>query len=104
MSMEIFNNTGFTLTTASVYIEWNHDTGGTPSLRLDQIEFADQVWTGDLFAPSAFINAYYPFIPQGESVIEFQFDENYGFQDGTERIIINIGTPGCINYPVDSRN
>ena len=104
MSMEIFNNTGFTLTTASVYIEWNHDTGGTPSLRLDQIEFADQVWTGDLFAPSAFINAYYPFIPQGESVIEFQFDENYGFQDGTERIIITIGTPGCINYPVDSRN
>ncbi|MBI3168702.1 MAG: pilus assembly protein [Chloroflexi bacterium] len=104
MSMKIFNNTGFTLTTASVYVEWNHDTGGDPSLRLNQVEFANQVWTGDVFAPSAFIDAYYPFIPQGESVIEFQFDKDYGFQDGTERIIITIGTPGCVNYPVDSRN
>jgi hypothetical protein len=104
MYMEILNNTGFTLTTASVYVEWNHDTGGNPSLRLNQVEFANQVWTGDLFAPSAFIDAYYPFIPQGESIIEFHFDQNYGFRDGTERVIVTIGTPGCVNYPVDSRN
>jgi hypothetical protein len=102
--MEIFNNTGFTLSTANVYVEWNHDTGGAPSLRLNQVELDGQVWTGDLFSPSAFIEAYYPFIPQGESVLEFSFDKNYGFRDGTERIIITISTPGCTNYPVDSRN
>lgn len=104
MKMEIDNNTGYTLTTASVYVEWNHDTGGNPSLRLKQVEFAGQAWQGDLFAPSGFIPAYYPFIPPGYSVIEFSFDQKYGFQDGTERIIVTIGTPGCVNYPVDSRN
>ena len=104
MSMEIFNNTGFILSTATVYIEWNHDTGGAPSLRLNQVELDGQLWTGELFAPSAFIDAYYPFIPTGESVVEFTFDKDYVFQDGTERIIITISTPGCTNYPVDSRN
>lgn len=104
MSMRILNRTGVTLTTASIYVEWNHDTGGNPSLRLTQVEFANQVWTGELFSPSAFVPAFYPFIPPGESVIEFHFDQDYAFQDATERIIINIGNPGCINYPVDSRN
>ena len=104
MEMDIINNTGYVLTAASVYVEWNHDTGGNPSLRLKGIEFADQVWTGDLFTPSVFIQGFTPFIPTGESTIQFFFDGDYGFQDGTERIIITIGTPGCINYPVDSRN
>lgn len=104
MSMEIFNNTGHTLSTASVYVEWNHDTGGTPSLRLNRVILADQAWTGDLFTPSTFIPAYYPVIPPGGSAIEFHFDQNYNFRDGTERIIITIGNPGCVNYPVDSSN
>jgi hypothetical protein len=104
MSMRVKNNTGVTLSTASVYIEWNHDTGGTPSLRLNQVQFASQGWTGEMFAPSGFVSAYYPAIPPGDSVIEFQFDQNYRYQDGTERIIILIGNPGCTNYPVDSRN
>lgn len=104
MKMQILNKTGFTLSTASVYVEWNHDTGGNPSLRLNRVEFARQAWTGELFSPSGFIPGYFPSIPPGESVIEFYFDQNYGFKDGTERIIVTIGTPGCVNYPVDSRN
>lgn len=104
MRMWIFNNTGHTLSTASVYVEWNHDTGGNPSLRLREVRLANQSWTGDLFTPSTFIPAYYPRIPQGESYVEFIFDQPYGFQDATERIIITIGNPGCINYPIDSRN
>jgi hypothetical protein len=90
--------------TASVYLEWNHDTGGAPALRLNQVDLAGQVWQGSLFSPSAFIQGYYPNIPPGQSEIRFFFDQNYGFQDGTERIIITIGTPGCVNYPIDSRN
>lgn len=107
MEMHIFNNTGHTLTTAQIYVEWNHDTGhvseADPSLRLNEVRFAGQAWEGDLFAPSAFIPAFYPFIPPGESVIEFVFNQDYDIGDGTERIIITIGTPGCVNYPVDSR-
>lgn len=102
--MDILNSTGHTLITAQVYIEWNHDTGGNPSLRLNRVELAQQTWTGEIFSPSAFVTAYYPNIPQGESTIEFIFDQNYTYQDGTERIIVTIGTPGCVNYPVDSRN
>lgn len=102
MSMRLFNKTGYDLSTASVYVSWNHDTGGTPSLRLRQIVLASQVWDGDLFTPSAFIPGYYPTIPAGESEVFFIFDQGYNFRDETERIIITIGNPGCINYPVDS--
>ena len=102
MSMKIFNNTGHNLSTASVYVAWNHDTGGTPSLRLRQVFLANQAWDGDLFTTSTFIPGYYPTIPAGESEIFFIFDQNYNFRDETERIIITIGNPGCINYPVDS--
>lgn len=107
MRMYIINNTGHTLTTAQIYVEWNHDTGhaseADPSLRLTEVRFAGQAWEGDIFAPSAFIPGFYPLIPRGTSWIEFVFNQNYDIGDGTERIIVTIGTPGCINYPVDSR-
>lgn len=105
MRMDISNNTGYRLSVAQIYVEWNHDTGhdsGDSTLRLRKIIFGAQPWSGELFAPSAFVPAYYPFVPIGESEIEFTFDQNYDSLDGTERIIITIGTPGCVNYPVDS--
>ena len=89
-------------------MEWNNDTGhhggNNQTLHLKEVLFANQAWDGDIHAPSAYIPAYYPLIPQGESTIQFKFDQTYDLTDGTERIIINIGTPGCTNYPVDSRN
>ncbi len=102
MSMKLFNNTNHNLNTASVYVAWNHDTGGAPSLRLRQVVLDGQVWNGDLFTTSTFIPGYYPIIPAGASEIMFLFDQDYTFRDETERIIITIGNPGCINYPVDS--
>jgi len=105
MEMTIFNNTGHILDVAQVYVEWNHDTGhdGSDStLRLQQIQLARQNWNGDILAPSAFITPFYPFIPQGESVVRFIYHQEYDRQDGTERIVITIGTPGCVNYPIDS--
>ena len=107
MEMKINNQTGHTLTAAQVYLEWNHDTGhrgNDRSLRLRQILFGSKVWNGDLQAPSAYIPTYYPSIPQGESTIRFIFHQTYDLKDGTERIIVNIGNPGCINYPVDSNH
>ncbi len=108
MEMKINNSSGHTLTTAQIYVEWNHDTGHQSgndlTLHLRQILFANQAWDGNIQTPSAYIPAYYPFIPPGESTIQFIFNQTYDLTDGTERIIINIGTPGCTNYPVDSRN
>ncbi len=108
MEMKINNKSGYTLSTAQIYVEWNHDrgheTGSNLTLHLRQVVLANQAWEGDVQTPSAYLPAYYPMIPPGESTIRFVFNQTYDLTDGTERIIINIGTPGCTNYPVDSRN
>lgn len=105
IEMSIDNKTGHILTAAQVYLEWNHDTGhdGTDrSLRLRQVSLENEVWDGNLRGPSAYIPAYYPFIPLDISIIRFRFHQTYDIGDGTERIIVTISNPGCINYPVDS--
>lgn len=106
MEMKISNNTGYAISASQVYVEWNHDTGHQPgtdtSLRLRQVLLASQSWNGDIHSPSAYITAYYPIIPVGESVIRFTFSQDYTLIDGTERIIISLGTPGCVSYPIDS--
>ncbi len=106
MEMRIDNRTGHTLNATQVYVEWNHDTGhyssNDASLHLLQILLAQQSWNGDIHAPSAYITAFYPSIPPGESIIKFIFSQNYNLEDGTERIIITIGTAGCVSYPIDS--
>lgn len=106
MQMKIDNQTHHILSVAQIYLEWNHDTGHNSdndrSLRLRQITFNRQVWDGDILAPSAYVPVYYPMIRTGESIIQFIFHQSYDVADGTERIIINIANPGCINYPVDS--
>ncbi len=108
MEMRIDNRTGHTLSATQVYVEWNHDNGHQSindlTLRLKQILIASQSWNGDIFSPSAYIPTFYPSIPPGESIIQFVFHQNYTLSDGTERIIVTLGNPGCINYPIDSRH
>ncbi len=108
MEMSIDNRTGHTLNATQVYVEWNHDRGHSlgndASLRLQQILLATQSWNGDIHSPSAYIPVFYPSIPPGESIIQFIFHQDYDLTDGTERIIITIGTPGCVNYPIDSQH
>ncbi|MEW6401439.1 MAG: TadE family protein [Chloroflexota bacterium] len=107
MEMEIINNTNHTLLTAQVYIEWNHDTGHTSgndsTLHLIQASLGNTFWNGDLLAPSTYLTEFHPSIPQGTSKIRFMFHQTYDSMDGTERILITISTPGCVNYPIDSR-
>jgi len=106
--MAIMNNTNHVLSTVQIYVEWNHDTGHLPdgdkTLHLRQITLDSQTWNGDIFAPSKYLQDFYPAIPIGESVIRFIFHQSYNIGDGTERIIITLGTPGCTNYPIDSRH
>jgi len=108
MEMGIFNNTNQVLSTTQVHVEWNNDTGHQEghdhSLHLRQITLDNQTWNGDLFAPSKSLQDFYPTIPLGESVIRFIFSQKYDITDGSERIIITLGTPGCANYPIDSRH
>ncbi len=106
MEMRIDNRTGYILNATQIYVEWNHDTGhqpgNNPTLHLQQTLLASQSWIGDIYSPSAYIPAFYPEIPVGESIIQFVFSQNYNLSDGTERIIISLGTPGCVSYPIDS--
>jgi hypothetical protein len=108
MEMSISNQTGHTLSAARVYLEWNHDTGHSSGsdrgLRLRQITLGSEKWDGDLLMPSVYLADFFPSIPQGESIIRFIFHQSYDVADGTERIIVNIANPGCVNYPVDSRH
>ncbi len=108
MEMSITNNTGHTLGTAQVYVEWNHDTGHKSdqdsTLHLIQASLANTFWRGNLNAPSAYLQGFNPPIPQGDSKIRLTFQQPYNNMDGTERILITITTPGCVNYPIDSRN
>lgn len=108
MEMEIYNNTGYTLSTASIYLEWNHDKGHKPgdnkTLRLRQATLASSIWNGDVYAPSTYLTAFYPAIPTGTSAIRFIFHQPYNNADGAERILIILSTPGCVNYPLDSRD
>ena len=107
MEMTITNNTNHVLSILRIYVEWNHDTGhvqGTDrTLRLTGVELNDQTWQGEILAPSTFIRDFLPTIPVGESMIRFLFHQDYESRDGTERIVISLGTPGCENYPIDSR-
>jgi len=105
MYMDIINSTGYTVSTAEIYLEWNHDTGhegSDPTLHVRQVSLGNSTWSGDVFAPSTFFQGFYPTIPPGASTIKFFFNQTYTNTDGTERIIITLSTPGCVSYPIDS--
>ncbi len=108
MKMTLDNKTNHVLSTLQIYVEWNHDTGhqqGTDrSLRLTGAALNNQTWQGDISAPSTYVQGFLPVIPVGESEIRFLFHQDYELPDGTERIVISLGTPGCEKYPIDSRH
>lgn len=105
MSMDIINTTGYTVSSAAIYLEWNHDTGhegSDPTLHVRQVALGNSTWSGDVFAPFTFFHGFYPPIPPDASTIKFFFNQAYTNTDGSERIIITLSTPGCVNYPIDS--
>ena len=105
MELDIYNNTGYPIAVSQVYIEWNHDKGhqgNIQTLSLTSISLSGQNWQGNILAPSQYIRDYRPYIPLGASTIRFGFDQSYDVQDGTERIIISLLTPGCEGYLIDS--
>jgi hypothetical protein len=105
IEMEISNHTGYPLAVSEVYIAWNHDTGhrgDNETLHLVSASLNGQSWEGDLYAPSQYIQGYRPYIPTGSSVVRYNFNQTYDVQDGTERVIISLMTPGCEGYPIDS--
>jgi hypothetical protein len=108
MSMSITNPTGVDLIVQSVSVFWNslkgHQTGSDKTLRLLDVTLGSNTFaTPNISAPSLTITPFGVIIPQGTSTITFRMHQTYDKTDGTERILIYLGTNGC-TYPIDSSN
>jgi hypothetical protein len=108
MRMTITNPWNFPLITGVGSVTWNgdkgHQTGSDKTLNLQSITIAGtNVWTGNSINVST-MPWYIPaIIPANSTVtIVFTFHQSYDNFDKTESIYINLATPGCENYPIQS--
>lgn len=107
MSMSITNPYPFTLTMKDLTVTWNddkgHQTGADKKLKLQNVLVGGiSIWTGDIGGRSTYTIPSTARIPPGTITISFAFHQSYDNLDGTERILINLLTPGCENNPIDS--
>lgn len=108
MTMTITNPYVFPLTTGPGTVTWNDDkghlTGTDKTLSLRSITVAStSVWTGSSSNVSTIPFTTPVVIPANSTVtITFTFHQSYDNLDGTEKIYINLTTPGCEANPIQS--
>jgi hypothetical protein len=110
MSMTISNSTGFVLDTAQIFVAWN-TSGATNKgeLRLNEGDLSGPFWSsavGEGTSPKVFVPSSsfsMPTIPMGNSSIVFTFTDDYILLDGTETIVITIGTNGCYGFTLTGK-
>lgn len=108
MSMVITNSQSFPLTLQDLTVTWNddkgHQLGSDKSLILQSASLSGTTfWTGNINNQSTYTIAASPVIPANTTVtISFIFHQSYDNFDGTEKIYINLLTPGCENDPIRS--
>jgi hypothetical protein len=107
LSMSITNQTGISLAVQDVFVTWNddhgHSAGADKTLRLQQASLNGiSFWNGNEYGPVLRITPSGLSIPPGESTILFNFHQGYDVSDGSERVLIVLGTNGCQSYPIDS--
>jgi hypothetical protein len=108
MTMTITNPYAFPLTTGPGTVTWNddkgHKTGTDKTLSLQSITIAStSVWTGSSSNVSTIPFTTPVVIPANSTVtITFTFHQSYDNLDGTEKIYINLTTPGCEANPIQS--
>lgn len=91
-----------------ITVTWNddkgHQAGSDKTLRLQRITVgAVTIWTGDSGNRSTFTLPTTATLPPGNTTISFFFHQSYDNRDGTERVLINLLTPGCENSPVNAQ-
>jgi len=115
--MTIPNPNVYPVTVQDIFVVWNndkgHQVGNDKTLILVSAGLLGApapFWTGDPLAPSTGPSAAptspTPVIfPAGTtSTIVFTFNQSYDKYDLSERIFINLLTPGCENNPIDKHN
>ena len=106
MSMTISNPYPYPIVIQNIFVVWNHDKGhetGDKNLMLLSASLGAPLFNGTSPGPSLTISPVPTrTIPAGTSTISFTFHQSYDKLDNTERIVINLATHGCQNYPIDS--
>jgi Flp pilus assembly protein TadG len=106
MSMTISNPYPYPIAIQNVFVVWNHDKGhetGDKNLILLSASLGSPLFSGSSPGPSLTITPVPTrMVPSGSSTISFTFNQSYDKLDDTERILINLATHGCQNYPIDS--
>jgi hypothetical protein len=106
--MTITNPYGFPLTTGAGTVTWNgdkgHQTTNDKTLNLLSITIGGTtIWTGSTVDQSIQPFSTPAIIPANSTVtITFTFHQSYDNFDGTEKIYINLTTPGCESNPIQS--
>ena len=97
--MTISNPYPFSIVMQDVTVTWNDDKGnnvGNKQLYLTQaIVGSTVIWTGQINNAATYTIPTTAIIPSGTTTITFGFQDTYDNKDGTERIYINLLTPGC---------
>lgn len=108
MSMTITNPYAYPITFNDITVTWNddkgHQIGSDKSLKLQSASLGGTVfWTGNISNQSTYTIAAKPVIPANSTVtLTFTFHQSYDNFDGTEKIYINLWTPGCVGNPIQS--
>jgi hypothetical protein len=105
--MTITNPNAYSINIQDVFVVWNHDKGhqvGTDkTLHLTSASLGSQFWSGTSSGPSTTLApSSTTVIPPGTSTIIFTFHQSYDTPDGSERVLINLSSPGCTLFPIDS--
>ncbi len=108
MSMTISNPYPFPLVMKDVTVTWNSDKGhnqGNKQLFLQKVTLdTATIWTGNVSRQDTYTIPTTATLPESSTTtITFYFHQTYDNMDGTERIYINLTTPGCENYPINSQ-
>ena len=89
---------------------WNsdkgHQTGNDKSLVLQSAGLlGPPFWTGSptqpAVGPSAYLTTPFVIPANGVTTLVLTFQQSYDKLDSSERIFMNLLTPGCEPYPID---
>jgi hypothetical protein len=108
MSITISNPYPYTIVMSDITATWNNDkghkTGNDKSLALQQVNIGTTtVWTGNETSDTKTVPTTAT-LPPGVTTITFTFQQSYDNTDTSERVYINLLTPGCTGNPIDSKN
>jgi hypothetical protein len=107
MNIVISNPYPYTIVMQDLTVTWNYDkghqTGSDKTLRLQNVVVGGvSVWTGDVGNVSYKTIPTTATLPPGNTTITFYFNQSYDNLNYQEKIFINLLTPGCEGYPIDS--